>query len=62
MDSKDSAVLSKLLQEASIISGFVAGLDCDAFIKDEKTRRAVCMTLINIGELVKLLSDQVRTS
>jgi uncharacterized protein with HEPN domain len=36
------------------------GYDYPHFIEDERTRRAVCMTLINIGELVKALSDGMR--
>jgi uncharacterized protein with HEPN domain len=38
----------------------IAGYDYSGFIADEKTKRAVCMTLINIGELVKLLTDDVK--
>lgn len=28
------------------------------FLKDEKLKRAVCMTVVNIGELVKNISEQ----
>ena len=31
------------------------------FIGDEMRKRAVCMTVINIGELVKNLNDDFRT-
>jgi uncharacterized protein with HEPN domain len=30
------------------------GFDFKAFIGDEKTKRAVCMTLINIGEHINI--------
>lgn len=30
------------------------------FLADEKTKRANCMTLINIGELVKNLTDEFK--
>jgi uncharacterized protein with HEPN domain len=60
MDSRDEAVLKKLLEEVSIIGELIAGSICDTFVSDEKTKRAVCMTLINIGEKVKLLSDSVK--
>jgi len=60
MDSRDAAVLNRILHEASIISDFIAGIREDGFMHDEKTKRAVCMSLINIGEMVKLLSDQVK--
>ena len=32
----------------------------EKFLKDEKTKRAVAMTLINIGELVKNLTEEFR--
>ena len=60
MSGKDRQVVTKILLEASLISGLIDGLDLDAFANDEKTKRAVCMTLINIGELVKILSEDFR--
>lgn len=36
-------------------------LNVDLFLEDEKSKRAVCMTLINIGELVKILDDDIKT-
>ena len=60
MDSRDAAVMKKILEEAQIIVSMIAGFDYEVFIVDEKTKRAVCMALINIGEMVKLLSDNVR--
>ena len=36
------------------------GVSREAFLADERTSRAVCMTLINIGELVKNLTDELR--
>jgi len=60
MDKRDKTLLLKILDEASIIADLIEGFNCDTFIKDEKTKRAVSMTLINIGELVKLVSDKLR--
>ena len=60
MDKRDNILLKKILDEANIITDLTEGYDCDSFIADEKTKRAVCMTLINIGELVKLLSDKLK--
>ena len=57
MDSRDIAILRKILAETEVISDMIIDFDLSSFLNDEKTRRAVCMTLINIGELVKLLSD-----
>ena len=60
MDKRDRTLLLKILDEANIIAEIINGYDCESFIEDEKAKRAVCMTLINIGELVKLLSDKLR--
>jgi len=60
MDKRDKILLQKILDEANIIAKLVEGFDCDSFVADEKTKRATCMTLINIGELVKLLSSETR--
>ena len=60
MDNQDKALLNRISEEMHIIADLTNGYDCDAFINDEKTKRAVCMTLINIGEMVKLLSSGIR--
>ena len=62
MDRRDRVLLRKIYDEANIIAGLINGFDCEAFVNDEKTKRAVCMTLINIGEMVKLISDSVKNS
>jgi len=56
MDKRDKTILDKILKETVVITDMIVDYDCDTFVSDEKTKRAVCMTLINIGELVKLLS------
>jgi uncharacterized protein with HEPN domain len=60
MADRDSAILKKILEEALMITRLIEGCDYAAFSGDEKTKRAVCMTLINIGEMVKLLKPEVR--
>ena len=35
-------------------------MDMEEFCADEKTKRAVGMTVVNIGELVKTLTDETR--
>jgi len=62
MDKRDYILLKKIFGEADMIADLISGYDCESFIKDEKTKRAVCMTLINIGELVKLISDELKRS
>ena len=60
MDKRDRIILEKILKETTVITELIVGFDCGSFVGDEKTKRAVCMTLINIGELVKLLSDSIK--
>ncbi|MBR4223810.1 MAG: DUF86 domain-containing protein [Oscillospiraceae bacterium] len=38
----------------------VGNTDVDTFLGDERLKRACAMTIINIGELVKNISDDVR--
>ncbi len=40
--------------------GFLADMTLNEFMKDERTARAVSMTLVNIGELVKHVGADVR--
>ena len=62
MDKRDRVILQKILDETNMVTNLIDGYDCDTFSNDEKTKRAVCMTLINIGEMVKLLSDKLKQS
>jgi len=62
MDKRDKIILDKILNETFVITDMITGLNCNTFIKDEKTKRAICMTLINIGEMVKLLSNNIKSS
>ena len=57
MDNRDRTILKKVLSECEIVQDMLAGFGKEAFLSDERTKRAVCMTLVNIGELVKNLSS-----
>ena len=39
----------------------ITGTDFESFDNNELLKRAMCMTVINIGELVKALSDEFRS-
>lgn len=60
MSNKNIAVLIKILDEIAIAESLVGHADFDAFLEDEKLKRATCMTVINIGELVKNLDEAFR--
>ena len=50
-------LLLNIIDEAEILLEMTKGYDLQSFLSDEKTKRAVSMALINIGESVKKLSE-----
>ena len=60
MEPRDARILRRITAEIRIMFEMTGGLDFEAFSTDEKIKRAVCMTLINIGEWVKGLSDALK--
>ena len=62
MNNRDRQICGKLLSEIAILKDMMDGVSREAFLTDERTSRAVCMTLINIGELVKNLTDELRNN
>ena len=61
MNNRDRVILSKIADEAKIVAGMLQGVDETAFLNNDEKMRAVCMTLINIGELVKNMTDEFRS-
>ena len=59
MNSRDRQIINRILKEIGIAMDMVKGVNEEAFLSDEKLKRAVCMTLINIGELVKNLTREL---
>ena len=60
MNDRDRIVLLKIKNEAELLLELTDGYDLQSFLGDEVIMRAVCMTLINIGELVKLLTEETK--
>lgn len=58
--NRDEALLKYIKNEISVIKRSTIGLDQNSFLANDEKQRAVCMTLINIGEAVKQLSAQVK--
>ena len=54
--------INKIIEEINIIAELIAEYDYLLFLNDEKTKRAVSMTLINIGELVKNLPEDFKNN
>ena len=60
MNGRDQQICTKILSEIAVIGDLLKGISVETFIEDERTTRAVCMTLINIGELVKNLTQELK--
>lgn len=60
MNSRDRQICDKILSEISIVGDLLNGISPKDFLCDERTVRATCMTLINIGELVKNLTPELK--
>ena len=55
MGHRDEVILTKILSEISIAQEMLGVLSLAEFEANELLKRAICMTVINIGELVKNL-------
>ena len=58
MNGRDLQICEKILSEIGVARDLLRGISEEDFLRDERTVRAVCMTLINIGELVKNLTSE----
>lgn len=60
MERRDRTILQKVLSEIEIARQMMNGCTLEQFKQNEMLMRAVGMTVINIGELVKNLTDETR--
>lgn len=60
MDDREVQILKKILSELSVAKTLLGENSLSQFLDDEMLKRACCMTVINIGELVKHLSENTR--
>ena len=58
--NRDEALLKYIRNEITVIKRSTIGLNQNSFLANDEKQRAVCMTLINIGEAVKQLSAQLK--
>jgi uncharacterized protein with HEPN domain len=56
----EKIVLQKLIKEISIVDDITKRYSREEFLKDVIVQRAVAMTIINIGELTTVLSEDFR--
>ena len=62
MNRRDGIILQKVLSEVDIAAGMMKSCSLTEFLDNEMLKRAVCMTVINVGELVKNLTEESRLS
>ena len=60
MEHRDTIILKKVVSEISIALEMMDGYSLEQFFQNEMLMRAMGMTVINIGELVKNLTDGTR--
>ncbi len=60
MQHRDNIILNKILSEIDIAFQMIENKSFQDFNSDEILKRAICMTVINIGELVKSLTEELR--
>lgn len=60
MQHRDKIIIQKILSEIDIGIGMMGKEELDAFLDDEKLKRAISMTVLNIGELVKNVTEETR--
>jgi uncharacterized protein with HEPN domain len=62
MQHRDKICLQKIIKEIEIGVDMVDNTSLDEFMQDEMMKRAVSMTVINVGELIKNVTDELRQS
>jgi uncharacterized protein with HEPN domain len=62
MKKRNPAILNKIIEEAAEVTQILDGVDESTFLVNEEKKRAVCMTLINVGELIKNLDEVFRNT
>jgi len=55
---RNETITRKIIREIETINRFVESMNESDFLVDDKTQRAVTMTLINIGELSKAYTEE----
>ena len=59
LSKRDEHLVRKMLDEITEIEIYTSDLDIVGFMNSKITQRAVAMTMINIGELSKKLSEAI---
>ena len=60
MQHRDLIVLQKIIKEIDVGTELVGSSNLDQFLSNEMQKRAVAMTVINVGELIKTVTEELR--
>ncbi len=60
MQHRDKITILKIIEEIDIGVELLGKVSLEQFLKNEMLKRAMGMTCINVGELVKVISDDLR--
>lgn len=60
MQHRDIVIINKVLEEIDIGVDMLGTSTLEEFLNDEKLKRAVSMTVINIGKLIKNITEDTR--
>jgi len=60
MNHRDTIIFNKIISEIEIALEMMAKLTYEEFDNNEMLKRAISMTVINIGELVKSITEETR--
>ena len=60
MQHRDEMIIRKVISEIEIGIEMLGDAALEEFLSDEKLKRALGMTVINIGELVKNITEETR--
>lgn len=61
MQRRDIISIKKIINEIQLGKDLIGDTTQEEFLANELMKRAVAMTVINIGELVKNISDELRS-
>ena len=61
MQHRDMITIQKVISEMQIGIDMLGTTDLETFLTNEMLKRALGMTAINVGELVKVVTDELRT-
>ncbi|SFT42785.1 Uncharacterized conserved protein, contains HEPN domain [Selenomonas sp. GACV-9] len=60
MQHRDKIVLQKIISEIDVGTQMLGDSSLESFLQNEMLKRAIGMTVINIGELIKNVTDEMR--